>query len=583
MVFNFLKPSIVAIATIAMSNVIRVRAYDLTNIFGHSSSSKEPELKDFFQSDPDAYDKYEMFDAVLPTMIESAILSGEIGQYINATKVHSSLFSSSKKSSRRRRHLEETTNETLQTNETVQTLRNCNEMIFRFTAEEVKQLVKDYIAVLGGFSDSGIPPAISGFVDRRFKLGIEAHKICASCSEFQESYGGMGDNTYGNDFDSYCGADKYGSDANVSGLLYIPVDNDGYLRKTSNLALWNRWIEFYAKEVPSEQFLANGVWETTQEELENRGFSPVGLLTSGIGTVSLLPDYIGYGESYKYAKGPSIKAMYQKGIVPLVLKLRDSYLSEVTDGLTSLSNYVVTSGYSEGGMPAIVSGSALSELGFRPKTQAGGTPINHISKTGLPSIYLKTGIRDFILGWAAVYSSVNPDIVNTNTGQDFLSEEWRDEIVAWFSGDQLDYTEKNISESIIEGDAYFDYFNPNVHEMLTAVLEDDSIKEVCKLSEVGKTDKFCEALKASDLQDEVRNTRHKTNLCWAKEDQNFDFTANVPPFFQRVLNPNLRVLSIPSNLPGGDTEFSDVHTVAGGYCLALMAVNFFLPFQGRFL
>eukprot|EP00594_Rhizosolenia_setigera_P000938 CAMPEP_0178939806 /NCGR_PEP_ID=MMETSP0789-20121207/425_1 /TAXON_ID=3005 /ORGANISM="Rhizosolenia setigera, Strain CCMP 1694" /LENGTH=123 /DNA_ID=CAMNT_0020618709 /DNA_START=101 /DNA_END=472 /DNA_ORIENTATION=+ len=105
MVFNFLKISIVAITTTA-----------ITNILGHSSSSKEPELKDFFQSDPDAYDKYEMFDAVLPTMIESAILSGEIGQYINATKVHSSLSSSSKKSSRRHRYLEETTNETLQTN-----------------------------------------------------------------------------------------------------------------------------------------------------------------------------------------------------------------------------------------------------------------------------------------------------------------------------------------------------------------------------------------------------------------------------------------------------------------------------------
>lgn len=81
--------------------------------------------------------------------------------------------------------------------------------------------------------------------------------------------------------------------------------------------------------------------------------------------------------------------MYQKGIIPLVLKLRDEYLEEVTDGALSLTNCVTTTGVSEGGIPAIATGSALHELGFNVVTNSGGTGINHKHKYGLSKIYCK--------------------------------------------------------------------------------------------------------------------------------------------------------------------------------------------------
>lgn len=247
------------------------------------------------------------YDDIIPELIQSAILTGDIEKYIDishaSTMFHTSGIDGKNGESLRKRKLED-----VFANETVQTLRNCNEMIYKFTGDEVLRFAFDYIVVLGGWEAFGIPLPLKLFLTRVFKYGLEAHKICGSCQDFLDDYGGMGDDElYGNNFDDYCGADTYGYDAVVSGLLYLPVDNDGnYLRKDSNLALMNRWIEFTAKEVPSEQLEASPVWETTEEAMEARGFSPVGGVTGAMGIVTLLPDYIGFGESYRYRKGERV-------------------------------------------------------------------------------------------------------------------------------------------------------------------------------------------------------------------------------------------------------------------------------------
>lgn len=247
------------------------------------------------------------YDDIIPELIQSAILTGDIEKYIDishaSTMFHTSGIDGKNGDDLRKRKLEDVV-----VNETVQILRNCDEMIYKFTGDEVLKFAFDYIVVLGGWETFGIPLPLKFFLTRVFKYGLEAHKICGSCQDFLDDYGGMGDDElYGNNFDDYCGADTYGYDAVVSGLLYLPVDDDGnYLRKDSNLALMNRWIEFTAKEVPSEQLEASPVWETTNEAMEARGFSPLGVVTGALGIVTLLPDYIGFGESYRYRKGERV-------------------------------------------------------------------------------------------------------------------------------------------------------------------------------------------------------------------------------------------------------------------------------------
>ena len=329
------------------------------------------------------------FDDDVPRMLESMILSGEIERYIDPKAIENMFDPTRRLTAQMNRRLQShpfnNTNTTLiNTNKTLD-LRPCDELIFTFSPEEVRKIMKVYFEGLLG---EGMPLLIpvNAFIDIRYKSGFAAYKICASCEEVRGKYGGMGT------FDSYCGEGKHGADTNVSGLLYIPVDeNKEFKECESNLAVWNRWIEWFAKECPSEQFFNGTDWGDNVEEFESKGYAPAGFLTAGIGVVTLLPDYMGFGESYRIPKGPGIKSVYQTGIVPLVLKARDTFVEEVTGGRTKMSNYVITSGYSEGAQPAVATGLALDELGagLRIRTQAGGGALDHVTPKGVLHLFGK--------------------------------------------------------------------------------------------------------------------------------------------------------------------------------------------------
>ena len=182
-----------------------------------------------------------------------------------------------------------------------------------------------------------------------------------------------------------------------------------------------------------------------------------------------------------------------------------------------------------------------------------------------------------IAGWAGTYSSTNPDLPNTGMGQDFLSDEYRDTVVGWYRGTENNFNEHEIEDALKElpVDGFEDIINPDIHEMIMAAYENDNVEDVCELSEVGKTDKFCEALALNDIKRDLAEVKHVTRLCWASSDELFLFRYNVPPCFTRLMNRNLRTILIPGIfLDPGQSGVSLDHQTVGGYCLVLDALSF---------
>jgi len=319
----------------------------------------------------------EEFDDVVPKMIRDSILSGEIKKYLKQENINKIFEEGGRRKLMRQ-------------NETVEfKLRPCDEEIYTFTSDEVREIMKDYLGMAIGSEGIPFQRTVEKWIERRWKYGLKAYKICASCADFRETYSGEGEGS--NAFDEYCAEDIYGADETHSGLLHIPVDDDGeFLEISSKLAIWNRWVEFHATECPSEQFHNGTDWGSNFEEFDRWGYTPSGFLTAPLGVVSLLPDYLGFCESYKMDGAPANKKGYQTGIVPLVLKARDFFVEEQSEGKTTLNNEVVSSGFSEGGMTALVVGWALDTLGFDVRTQAGGSAIDHKSKDGLFNYYGKS-------------------------------------------------------------------------------------------------------------------------------------------------------------------------------------------------
>ena len=339
-------------------------------------------IENFFTNDATG-----AFDHDVPRMLESIILSGEIHNYIDPKQI-ANMFDPSRRLTAQINRSLQTINMTntslINPNKTLD-LRPCDELIFTFSPAELNTLIKTYFKGLLGDGMPLLTP-INAYVDFRFKYGISAYKICASCAELRGKYGGMGT------FDDYCGEGKHGADTNVSGLLYIPVDkNKEFKECESNLAVWNPWKEFFAKECPSEQFFNGTDWGEDVLEFQEQGYTPSGFITAGIGIVSLLPDYVGFGESYRVPKGSGITSVYQTGAVPLILKARDTFVEQITGGKTKITDYIVTSGYSEGAQAAVATSIALDGLGtgLRVRAQAGGGAFDHVTSKGVFHLFGK--------------------------------------------------------------------------------------------------------------------------------------------------------------------------------------------------
>ena len=141
--------------------------------------------------------------------------------------------------------------------------------------------------------------------------GVQIRKICSSCDE-ENSFGpGVIDkNNLG-----YCNG--YGKDATVSGLLVLPINEEGQIISgPMKNSIWSHVTSGQTCNIPS----AFNVNKAFPERTDVNALVP--LLLGSTGSASLAPDNMGYGSSYDYFKGYLHKRQYQTSFMPLWLKAR---------------------------------------------------------------------------------------------------------------------------------------------------------------------------------------------------------------------------------------------------------------------
>jgi hypothetical protein len=199
-----------------------------------------------------------------------------------------------------------------------------------------------------------------------------------------------------------------------------------------------------------------------------------GLFAASSGVVSLIPDYVGFGQSSFLTKSLSSK-LYRQASIPLWLQAQ-SVISNMTNDCTQLDNVATVGGYSEGGISSFAVSLALHDLGVEILScNSGAASFDVVG-------FLQWHLREFDQGTMETFvavviayigvalSSTDPDLANSNVGQDLLLKEWMDSsnfskwAQGWISSD-LDAAEI-ASSSYIPFPDYVSMLNPNITEMI---------------------------------------------------------------------------------------------------------------------
>mmetsp|Transcript_24965 Transcript_24965/g.58933 ORF Transcript_24965/g.58933 Transcript_24965/m.58933 type:complete len:705 (+) Transcript_24965:49-2163(+) len=382
------------------------------------------------------------------------------------------------------------------------------------------------------------------FLDR-INYGVEVRKMCASCEEvvatepdFQTLY----DNPA---FEQYCGKDIYGNDVQHSGLVTFPLEEGGVIRGGVLPGfVYCRATKVAINDVPSE---------FKPKNIE----AAIGVLASiAQGLPSISPDFMGYGSS-EALRGYVIKDSYVTSALPLWLKLK-LHLRDNSDCNTDLDGFAIYQGYSEGGYAAVAVADGFKKaIAVQPvMVMAGGGPygtkdsllFDALGGTAFENVLN----RGYGLLLGASYSSTHPGLENFNQSQDMLTDDFRDQGIAWLA-------ERNITKQIVddrmENLSIDDVFNAKLLSFIRGAIEEgnrDYCQPIYSGYEVGVNDKICESLIQNDLTDTLLKVDYPVVFCHGLNDEVVSL-ANVPNV---SLNPYL------------STSFKNsTHREAGVECL----------------
>ena len=281
-------------------------------------------------------------------------------------------------------------------------------------------------------------------VENIINYDVHAQVVCASCNEMRSLYDGADFmNEEGRHaFMSYCGDDRFAANVTHSALLLIPHDPE-----TGKPIEGSLKSHIYAKgysgaeqvQAPSEFWLDDfDAFNTTDEDviwgLLGRFYDGwTALITASVGVVVVLPDYLGYGQSYQTPKGNGILGLYQQAVAVAFLKSKS--IVEST-GCTIVGSETSASGYSEGGAATFAGALALERLGQEIlNVDTGGAPFQPSFQYAYAIDQIDRGIVeltvvDFFAAQTTIFSSNIPDLPNSNMGQNMLNDEWLDLVVS---------------------------------------------------------------------------------------------------------------------------------------------------------
>lgn len=387
----------------------------------------------------------------------------------------------------------------------------------------------------------------ASFVIPLIEHGIQIRKVCAACSDYDALSS-----------TSFCSPEDYGSNVTMSGLVILPLTNSS---ENPVIEPGNHVVSIYGRgtRIASEP---STEWASAASNSSSPELLFMGLVTAISGSVSILPDFMGYGESLGTAyRSYIVNKSYQTSSVPLIYRV-DEILREETSSASRLSNTAVVSGYSEGGYAAVSMTTALDEIGMEVlMSHVGGAPLA-LSTAQLLRTSARIDDQSFpqenyfylcLLGSA--YSSTNPDVLNFGLQSNMLDAMYRNSTVLLTNSANATREVLNTFIYDLPGENPSTILNPLfVNWTRMAVVLNETTP--CNSSNPSVTDsaprELCAALVDNDLTQTILNAKRPVQLCHSPDDVLVDF-GNVP---NTSLNKNLEL-----------RVASGSHVEAGGFCL----------------
>lgn len=444
---------------------------------------------------------------------------------------------------------------------------SCNEEIAIISPSETFDIMTTFITNLS-------PDNLFLFqflIGNKLKYGVQVKTICAKCSDINiEDLSSSYPNLSQEHWDKYCGSDVYGYDYDHSGLVMIPLTDDGsgqlvipdgrtlpgyvHSRHTSE----SRW------DIPSQ------MWATDGNHYSSDMFLMF-VATATKGTVSFAPDTMGYGHSEAFM-AYMIRNSYLTSFLPLWVTIGNE-LSEASSCKTVLGDAAFLSGYSEGGSAAVTIAEGLNKALNVDIVQvrAGGgaydlvTTMKHI----IANYEQLQGFWGLTVLFGASFSSTYPDVPNYNVGQDVLAAKYgmnapdpNNNVVKWLKELTLTQVSQRImaiQSSLNEGETIKDEIMSEAFLTFFQGAIDDGEMNPCSPTysggyQVGVVDKMCEAMLQNSLRESLYEVKYPVALCHSQSDELVTY-ANLPDISQ---NPNY--LSLQQVL--GD------HVAAGEACIS---------------
>ena len=387
---------------------------------------------------------------------------------------------------------------------------SCNQVVDTLNLTMLSEL-------LGNAIDSAVAPgsAENSFLRTSFlaKLshGVEIRRICAGCSNVTL------DSPV---FQDYCGPHVYGSAAQFSGLLMVPLTESNEKLPGTLKGVIDMHVSTLT-QIPSISWGADNPNNITL--LFDAAIASTGVIV-------IAPDYMGYGESAEIYKAYVVRKSYATSVVPLWF-WTNRMLAEETHCTTNLGGGALLMGYSEGGYASVAVADALHQLGvdiFR--VESGGGPYR-VARSILGIVQnIDAGIfltrRRYILAMiGSAYSSTYSGIANFNRSQNLLAVEKRNLFVNLLNASA---SENGVNQEIPTSDI-LSIFDARLVDFARNAIAEGNFEPCSNTTVLSQFEFLCEALKENDLTKTLENVVYPVDVCQSPDDDLVVY-ENVPNF-----------------------------------------------------
>jgi hypothetical protein len=258
----------------------------------------------------------------------------------------------------------------------------CGDQITTITAGEIQQIATLLLGTvlvgdLAAFGDVALAA-----IDQAIKYDLRAVKICSSCietniltaAESWRSAEGFGS------YNTYCNESFFGFDAQHSSVIFLPLESETGLPIRGKLrgVMAMHGLLFENGDSPSEILPTNltQALVATGPEVFFLAITDFleSLVASSSGAVSLIPDFLGYGETVSTHNRTSYLPEFYMQSAAQAYFGAQSYLNQSTNGCTQLDNVWSVVGSSDGAFGSIPTAKALQALDNRILNVFAGAP-----------------------------------------------------------------------------------------------------------------------------------------------------------------------------------------------------------------